>query len=56
MGEGDKRPTQIPKPDFRKPKVMYTIFFNGGGIVLQLPCESGKTVNATFLQRKRSQT
>ena len=46
--KGDERPAQIPKPDFRKPKVMYTIFFSSGGIVLQLPCESGKTVNATF--------
>ena len=46
--KGDERPAQIPKHDFRKPKVMYTIFFNNGGIVLQLPCESGKTVNATF--------
>ena len=48
----DERPAQIPKPDFRKPKVMYTIFFNSGGIVLQLPCESGKTVNATFFTEK----
>ena len=54
--KGDERPEQIPKPDFRKSKVMYTTFFNSGGIVLQLPFESGKTVNATFLQRKCSQT
>ena len=46
--KGDERPAQIPKPDFRKPKVMHTIFFNSGGIALQLPCESGKTVNTTF--------
>ena len=50
--KGDEIPAQIPKPDFRKPKVMYTIFFNSGGIVLQLPCKSGKTVNATFFTEK----
>ncbi|KAI6646050.1 Transposase [Oopsacas minuta] len=27
---------------------MYTIFFSSHGIVLQLPCESGKAVTATF--------
>ena len=50
--KGDERPAQIHKPDFRKPKLMYTIFFNSGGIFLQLPCESGKTVNATFFTEK----
>ncbi|KAI6657221.1 Transposase [Oopsacas minuta] len=35
-------------PDFRIPKIMYTIFFSSHGIVLQLPCESGKAVIATF--------
>ena len=49
---GDERPAQIPRPDFRKPKVMYTIFFNSSGIVLQIPSESGKTVNATFFTEK----
>ncbi|KAI6660752.1 Transposase [Oopsacas minuta] len=27
---------------------MYTIFFSSHGIVLQLPCQSGKAVTATF--------
>ncbi|KAI6653073.1 Transposase [Oopsacas minuta] len=27
---------------------MYTIFFSSHGIILQLPCESGKAVTATF--------
>ena len=49
---GDERPTQIPRPDFRKPKVMYPIFFNSSGIVLQIPSESGKTVSATFFTEK----
>ena len=49
---GDERPAQIPRPDFRKPKVMYTIFFNSSGIVLQIPSENGKTVNATFFTEK----
>ncbi|KAI6654460.1 Transposase [Oopsacas minuta] len=45
---GDEQPTKIPRPDFREPKIMYTIFFSSHGIVLQLPCESGKAVTATF--------
>ena len=49
---GDERPAQIPRPDFRKPKVMYTIFFNSSEIVLQIPSESGKTVKATFFTEK----
>ena len=42
--KGDERPAQIPKYDFRKPKVMYTTFFNSGGISLQLPCASDKCI------------
>ncbi|KAI6649485.1 Transposase [Oopsacas minuta] len=45
---GDEQPAKIPRPDFRKPKIMYTIFFSSHGIVFQLPCESGKAVTATF--------
>ncbi|KAI6652449.1 Transposase [Oopsacas minuta] len=45
---GDEQPAKILRPDFRKPKIMHTIFFSGHGIVLQLPCESGKAVTATF--------
>ncbi|KAI6658310.1 Transposase [Oopsacas minuta] len=48
----DEQPAKIPRPDFRKPKIMYTIFFSSHGIVLQLPCESGKAVTATFFQSK----
>ncbi|KAI6658856.1 Transposase [Oopsacas minuta] len=44
----DEQPAKIPRSDFRKPKIMYTIFFSSHGIVLQLPCESGKGVIATF--------
>ncbi|KAI6655728.1 Transposase [Oopsacas minuta] len=45
---GDEQPAKIPRPDFRKPKIMYTIFFSSHGIVLQLPGESGKAGTATF--------
>ncbi|KAI6651324.1 Transposase [Oopsacas minuta] len=45
---GDEKRAKIPRPDFRKPKIMYTIFFSSHGIVSQLPCESGKAVAATF--------
>ncbi|KAI6659653.1 Transposase [Oopsacas minuta] len=45
---GDEQPAKIPWPDFRKPKSMYIIFFSSHPIVLQLPCESGKAVTATF--------
>ncbi|KAI6653033.1 Transposase [Oopsacas minuta] len=45
---GDEQAAKLRKPDFRKPKIMYTIFFSSHGIVLQLPCESGKAVTATF--------
>ncbi|KAI6657219.1 Transposase [Oopsacas minuta] len=45
---GDEQPAKIPMPDFRIPKIMYTIFFSSHGIVLQLPCKSGKAVTATF--------
>ncbi|KAI6649969.1 Transposase [Oopsacas minuta] len=45
---GNEQPTKIPWPNFRKPKIMYTIFLSSHGIVLQLPCESGKAVTATF--------
>ncbi|KAI6658803.1 Transposase [Oopsacas minuta] len=45
---GDEQQAKIPRPDFRKLKNMYTIFFSSHGIVLQLPCESGKAVIATF--------
>ncbi|KAI6658251.1 Transposase [Oopsacas minuta] len=44
MGKGRRTPAKSPRPEFRKAKDMYTIFFTGHGIVLQLPCESGKTV------------
>ncbi|KAI6654406.1 Transposase [Oopsacas minuta] len=44
---GDEQLAKIPRPDFRKPKIMYPIF-SSHGIVLQLPCESGKDVIATF--------
>ncbi|KAI6659644.1 Transposase [Oopsacas minuta] len=44
----DEQPAKIPWPDFRKPKIMYTIFFSSHGIVLLLPCEIGKAVIATF--------
>ena len=26
--KGDEKPAQVLRPDFRNPKVMYTIFFN----------------------------
>ncbi|KAI6659985.1 Transposase [Oopsacas minuta] len=45
---GNEQPAKNPRPDFRKPKIMYPIFFSSHGIVLQLPCESGKAVTATF--------
>ncbi|KAI6647105.1 Transposase [Oopsacas minuta] len=48
MGKGQQQPAIIPRPDFRKPKIMYTIIFSSHGIVLQLPCDSGKAVTATF--------
>ncbi|KAI6659630.1 Transposase [Oopsacas minuta] len=44
----DEQPAKIPRPDCKKPKIMYTIFFSSHEIVLQLPCESGKAVTATF--------
>ena len=50
--KGDEKPAQVPRPDFRNPKVMYTIFFNSGGIVLQLPSESGRSINATYFTQK----
>ncbi|KAI6653948.1 Transposase [Oopsacas minuta] len=45
---GDEQPTKFPTPDFRKPKIIYTIFFSSHGIVLQLSCESDKAGTATF--------
>ncbi|KAI6655666.1 Transposase [Oopsacas minuta] len=44
----DEQPAEIPRPDFRKSKIMCTIFFSSHGVVLQLPCESCKAVTATF--------
>ncbi|KAI6647411.1 Transposase [Oopsacas minuta] len=49
---GDEQPAKVPRPDFSKVKIMYTIFFSSHGIVLQLPCESGKAVTATFFTSK----
>ncbi|KAI6650076.1 Transposase [Oopsacas minuta] len=45
---GHEQPAKFPRPEFRKPKILYTIFFSSHGIVVQLPCESGKSVIATF--------
>ncbi|KAI6651276.1 Transposase [Oopsacas minuta] len=45
---GDEQQAKILRPDFRKPKILYTIFFSSHGIVLQLPCESGMAVTASF--------
>ena len=50
--KGDEKRARVPRPDFRNPKVIDTIFFNSGGIVLQLPSESGNSINATYFTLK----
>lgn len=43
-----ERPPLIPRPDFRDPKVLYSIFFDAQGPVAQIIVPKGKTINGEF--------